>query len=147
MEDNVESPFSLENLPEHLRQLLEQESKHPSQPISFERIQMVQGLIEECLKQYMNLTEIIAVLHLKANVESSFTSLVLQKLEEQNKPFFTAYRARAKLKSQILEFNQLIEQDMQRGQLHGLPENSKDNVDVASLDTMMASQNITEPNS
>ena len=44
---------------------------------------------------------------------TSGTSLVWQKLEEQNPDFFMAYHVRVKLKDQVVLFNHLLEQQMQ----------------------------------
>ena len=46
----------------------------------------------------------------QAKIEPGFTSLVWQKLEEQNPDFFRAYYTRLRLKEQILLFNHLLEQ-------------------------------------
>ncbi|CAK9236414.1 unnamed protein product [Sphagnum troendelagicum] len=81
--------------------------------ISCEDIQLVQNLIERCLQLYMNQNEVITTLQYQAKIEPGFTSLVWQKLEEQNPEFFKAYYTRLKLKKQILLFNHLLEQQVQ----------------------------------
>jgi len=43
---------------------------------------------------------------------------VWQKLEEENEEFFKAYYARLVLKQQILQFNKLLDQQVQLMQLH-----------------------------
>ncbi|KAJ7548501.1 hypothetical protein O6H91_07G014600 [Diphasiastrum complanatum] len=89
--------------------------------VSCEDIQMVQNLIERCLQLYMNQKEVINTLLNQAKVEPGFTSLVWQKLEEQNMEFFRAYYTRLKLKRQIIIFNQLLEQHFQLLQKVYLP--------------------------
>jgi uncharacterized protein (TIGR01589 family) len=81
--------------------------------ISCEDIQLVQNLIERCLQLYMNQNEVITTLQYQAKIEPGFTSLVWQKLEEQNPEFFKAYYTRLKLKKQIMLFNHLLEQQVQ----------------------------------
>ncbi|XP_024387190.1 uncharacterized protein [Physcomitrium patens] len=81
--------------------------------ISCEDIQLVQNLIERCLQLYMNQSEVITTLQYQAKIEPGFTSLVWQKLEEQNPEFFKAYYTRLKLKKQIVLFNHLLEQQVQ----------------------------------
>lgn len=78
--------------------------------ISCEDIQLVQNLIERCLQLYMNQSEVITTLQYQAKIEPGFTSLVWQKLEEQNPDFFKAYYTRLKLKKQIVMFNHLLDQ-------------------------------------
>ncbi|KAJ7299225.1 hypothetical protein O6H91_Y270100 [Diphasiastrum complanatum] len=81
--------------------------------ISCEDIQLVQNLIERCLQLYMNQREVINTLLNQAKIEPGFTSLVWQKLEEQNADFFKAYYTRLKLKKHITLFNHLLEQQAQ----------------------------------
>ncbi|KAK3250729.1 hypothetical protein CYMTET_39905 [Cymbomonas tetramitiformis] len=76
-------------------------------------IQLVQNLIERCLQLYMTRTDVISTLQYQAKIEPGFTSLVWQKLEEQNPDFFRAYYTRLKLKDQIVLFNQVLEQHAQ----------------------------------
>jgi len=78
--------------------------------ISSQDIQLVQNLIERCLQLYMSQREVVATLQSQAKIEPGFTSLVWQKLEEQNPEFFRAYYTRLKLKDQIVVFNHLLEQ-------------------------------------
>uniref|UniRef100_A0A1D1XE53 Inositol monophosphatase 1 n=2 Tax=Anthurium amnicola TaxID=1678845 RepID=A0A1D1XE53_9ARAE len=77
--------------------------------VSREDIELVQNLIERCLVLYMNRNEVVAILKNRAKIEPGFTSLVWQKLEEENADFFKAYYVRLKLKKQILLFNNLLE--------------------------------------
>ncbi|PRW50967.1 hypothetical protein C2E21_5359 [Chlorella sorokiniana] len=80
--------------------------------ISQDDIQMVQNLIERCLQLYMTQNEVVSILQQQAKIEPSFTQLVWQKLEEQNLEFFRCYYTRLKLKSQIIMFNHLLEQQV-----------------------------------
>eukprot|EP00873_Tetraselmis_striata_P004588 jgi/Tetstr1/424852/TSEL_015355.t1 len=82
-------------------------------PISCEDIQKVQNLIEKCLQMYMSQAEVVNTLKTEAGTQPRFTTLVWQKLEEQNPEFFRAYYTRLKLKDQILLFNHLLEQQVQ----------------------------------
>ncbi|XP_020576805.1 uncharacterized protein LOC110022281 isoform X2 [Phalaenopsis equestris] len=77
--------------------------------VSREDIEFVQNLIERCLQLYMNRGEVVRTLSNRARIEPGFTSLVWQKLEEENSEFFRAYYTRLKLKKQIIMFNQLLE--------------------------------------
>ncbi|KAJ4760644.1 histidine-tRNA ligase [Rhynchospora pubera] len=72
-------------------------------------IQLVQNLIERCLQLYMNKKEVIDKLLALAKIEQSFTELVWQKLEEENRDFFNAYYVRLMLKNQIMVFNRLLD--------------------------------------
>lgn len=47
-------------------------------------------------------------LQAQAQVDPDFTSVVWQKLEEQNPSFFRAYSVQLQLKDQILAFNYLV---------------------------------------
>ncbi|CAI0374646.1 unnamed protein product [Linum tenue] len=76
-------------------------------------IQVVQNLIERCLQLYMNQQEVVQTLLDQAKIEPGFTELVWQKLEEENRDFFDAYRLRLMVKTQIMEFNKLLEQQAQ----------------------------------
>ncbi|XP_068664719.1 uncharacterized protein [Aristolochia californica] len=77
--------------------------------VSREDIELVQNLIERCLQLYMNRAEVVKTLLNRARIEPGFTSLVWQKLEEENVEFFRAYHIRLKLKKQIIMFNHLLE--------------------------------------
>ncbi|KQJ93222.1 uncharacterized protein LOC100833809 isoform X1 [Brachypodium distachyon] len=77
--------------------------------VSRQDIQLVQNLIERCLQLYMNQKEVIETLSFQAKIEPSFTELVWQKLEEENREFFKAYYVRLMLKNQIMVFNKLLE--------------------------------------
>ncbi|KAG0463951.1 hypothetical protein HPP92_019595 [Vanilla planifolia] len=77
--------------------------------VSREDIELVQNLIERCLQLYMNRGEVVRTLSSRARIEPGFTTLVWQKLEEENSEFFRAYYIRLKLKKQIIMFNHLLE--------------------------------------
>ncbi|XP_062218151.1 uncharacterized protein LOC133918328 [Phragmites australis] len=81
--------------------------------VSRQDIQLVQNLIERCLQLYMNQKEVVDTLSFHAKIEPSFTELVWQKLEEENREFFKAYYARLMLKNQIMVFNKLLEDQYQ----------------------------------
>ena len=81
--------------------------------ISCADIQYVQNLIERCLQQYMTRKDVVFALQYQARIEPGFTTLVWQKLEEQNPSFFMAYHVRVMLKDQVVLFNHLLEQQMQ----------------------------------
>ncbi|WOL05225.1 hypothetical protein Cni_G13952 [Canna indica] len=81
--------------------------------VSREDIQLVQNLIERCLQLYMNQKEVIDTLSMQAKIEPSFTQLVWQKLEEENREFFEAYHVRLILKNQIMVFNKLLEKQVE----------------------------------
>jgi uncharacterized protein (TIGR01589 family) len=57
----------------------------------------------------MNKGEVVRTLSNRARIEPGFTTLVWQKLEEENSEFFRAYYIRLKLKKQINMFNHLLE--------------------------------------
>lgn len=80
-----------------------------SRKVSREDIELVQNLIERCLQLYMNRGEVVRTLSSRARIEPGFTTLVWQKLEEENSEFFRAYYIRLKLKKQIILFNHLLE--------------------------------------
>ncbi|XP_077226979.1 uncharacterized protein LOC143860294 [Tasmannia lanceolata] len=84
-------------------------SSNESRKVSREDIELVQNLIERCLQLYMNKGEVVKTLLSRAMIEPGFTSLVWQKLEEENADFFRAYYTRLKLKKQIILFNHLLE--------------------------------------
>ncbi|KMZ66300.1 hypothetical protein ZOSMA_2G03150 [Zostera marina] len=81
--------------------------------VSREDIELVQNLIERCLQLYMNRAEVVKTLCNRARIESGFTTLVWQKLEEENPDFFRAYYIRLKLKKQIILFNHFLEHQYQ----------------------------------
>ncbi|XP_056844224.1 uncharacterized protein LOC130496286 isoform X1 [Raphanus sativus] len=81
--------------------------------VSRQDIQLVQNLIERCLQLYMNQKEVVETLLEQAKIEPGFTELVWQKLEEENREFFKAYYLRLMVKHQIMEFNKLLEQQVQ----------------------------------
>ncbi|KAG7549429.1 hypothetical protein ISN45_Aa06g003240 [Arabidopsis thaliana x Arabidopsis arenosa] len=80
--------------------------------VSREDIQLVQNLIERCLQLYMNQKEVVDTLLEQAKIEPGFTELVWQKLEEENREFFKAYYLRLMVKHQIMEYNKLLEQQI-----------------------------------
>ena len=84
--------------------------------VSRQDIQLVQNLIERCLQLYMNQKEVVETLLEQAKIEPGFTELVWQKLEEENREFFKAYYLRLMVKHQIMEFNKLLEQQVQHMQ-------------------------------
>lgn len=88
-------------------------SQGDDRQISCEDIQRVQNLIEKCLELYMTQDEVVNTLKSEASIQPRFTTLVWQKLEEQNPEFFRAYYTRLKLKDQIILFNHLLEQQVQ----------------------------------
>lgn len=84
-------------------------SSNDSRKVSRKDIELVQNLIERCLQLYMNRDEVVKTLLTRARIDPGFTTLVWQKLEEENADFFRAYYIRLKLKKQILLFNHLLE--------------------------------------
>ncbi|XP_019429116.1 PREDICTED: uncharacterized protein LOC109336754 isoform X2 [Lupinus angustifolius] len=84
-------------------------SSNDSKKVSRQDIELVQNLIERCLQLYMNKDEVVKTLLTRAKIDPGFTTLVWQKLEEENANFFRAYYIRLKLKKQILLFNHLLE--------------------------------------
>lgn len=84
-------------------------SSSDNRKVSREDIELVQNLIERCLQLYMNRGEVVRILSSRARIEPGFTTLVWQKLEEENADFFRAYYIRLKLKKQIILFNHLLE--------------------------------------
>ncbi|GAB4861601.1 hypothetical protein Ancab_036794 [Ancistrocladus abbreviatus] len=84
-------------------------SSNDGRKVSREDIELVQNLIERCLQLYMNRDEVVKTLLNRARIDPGFTTLVWQKLEEENAEFFRAYYIRLKLKKQIIMFNNLLE--------------------------------------
>ncbi|OWM68658.1 uncharacterized protein LOC116192049 [Punica granatum] len=84
-------------------------SSNENKKVSRQDIELVQNLIERCLQLYMNKDEVVKTLLHRARIDPGFTTLVWQKLEEENADFFRAYYIRLKLKKQILLFNHLLE--------------------------------------
>ncbi|GMH17306.1 hypothetical protein Nepgr_019147 [Nepenthes gracilis] len=84
-------------------------SSNDERKVSREDIELVQNLIERCLQLYMNRDEVVKTLLNRARIDPGFTTLVWQKLEEENAEFFRAYYIRLKLKKQIILFNHLLE--------------------------------------
>lgn len=65
---------------------------------------MEKGVLSRLLKQ----AEVIVALRSRGNIPPMLTSLVWQKLEEQNPDFFCAYNIYLQLKEQITAFNYLV---------------------------------------
>lgn len=84
-------------------------SSNDNRKVSRKDIELVQNLIERCLQLYMNRDEVVKTLLNRARIDPGFTTLVWQKLEEENADFFRAYYIRLKLKKQIILFNHLLE--------------------------------------
>ncbi|CAH9087341.1 unnamed protein product [Cuscuta epithymum] len=84
-------------------------SGNENRKVSREDIELVQNLIERCLQLYMNREEVVKTLLNRARIDPGFTTLVWQKLEEENADFFRAYYIRLKLKRHIILFNHLLE--------------------------------------
>ncbi|KAL1191596.1 hypothetical protein V5N11_003061 [Cardamine amara subsp. amara] len=84
-------------------------SSNDGRKVSRQDIELVQNLIERCLQLYMNRDEVVKTLLTRARIDPGFTTLVWQKLEEENAEFFRAYYIRLKLKKQIIVFNHLLE--------------------------------------
>ncbi|CAL1397735.1 unnamed protein product [Linum trigynum] len=84
-------------------------TSNDNKKVSRQDIELVQNLIERCLQLYMNKDEVVKTLLTRARIDPGFTTLVWQKLEEENADFFRAYYIRLKLKKQILLFNHLLE--------------------------------------
>lgn len=79
-----------------------------SRKVSSDEVQRVQQLIEQCLLAYMTLHETVYALQENSRIDPAFTTLVWQKLEEQNPDFFKAYYQRLKVKQQIVLFNYYV---------------------------------------
>nr|KJB49544.1 hypothetical protein B456_008G124700 [Gossypium raimondii] len=84
-------------------------SNNDGRKVSRQDIELVQNLIERCLQLYMTRDEVVKTLLTRARIDPGFTTLVWQKLEEENADFFSAYYVRLKLKKQIILFNHLLE--------------------------------------
>ncbi|GAV74881.1 A_thal_3526 domain-containing protein [Cephalotus follicularis] len=84
-------------------------SSNDSRKVSLQDIELVQNLIERCIQLYMNRDEVVKTLLTRARIDPEFTTLVWQKLEEENTDFFRAYHIRLELKKQVLLFNHLLE--------------------------------------
>ncbi|XP_011005531.1 PREDICTED: uncharacterized protein LOC105111776 isoform X2 [Populus euphratica] len=72
-------------------------------------IKIVQDLIERCLQLYMNKDEVVKTLLEQARIQPGFTSIVWNRLEQDNAGFFKAYYTKLVLKRQIAKFNELLE--------------------------------------
>jgi uncharacterized protein (TIGR01589 family) len=71
-------------------------------------IKVVQSLIESCLRNYLSESDTINELYLKHSLDPAIVSQVWNKLVDQNVEFFRAYVVRLKVKNQMIEFNNLI---------------------------------------
>ncbi|XP_020540729.1 uncharacterized protein LOC105648352 isoform X2 [Jatropha curcas] len=120
LEDSLEVKFSKQtshespsnqqnNSPEAVNSDPVSVSSNNSRKVTHRDIEIVQNLIERCLQLYMNRSEVVNTLLHQARIEPGFTTLVWQKLEEENPDFFKAYYMRLVLKKQIMVFNQLLE--------------------------------------
>lgn len=96
-------------------------SSNDNRKVSREDIELVQNLIERCLQLYMNRDEVVKTLLSRARIDPGFTTLVWQKLEEENADFFRAYYIRLKLKKQIILFNHLLEHQAHLTNYHVSP--------------------------
>lgn len=72
-------------------------------------IKIVQDLIERCFQLYMNKDEVVKTLFEQARIQPGFTSIVWNRLEQENAGFFKAYYTKLVLKKQIAKFNELLE--------------------------------------
>ncbi|XP_050385824.1 uncharacterized protein LOC126802262 isoform X1 [Argentina anserina] len=93
-------------------------SGNDNKKVSRQDIELVQNLIERCLQLYMNREEVVKTLLTRARIDPGFTTLVWQKLEEENADFFRAYYIRLKLKKQIILFNHLLEHHCHLSKYH-----------------------------
>ncbi|KAK9910204.1 hypothetical protein M0R45_034175 [Rubus argutus] len=93
-------------------------SGNDNKKVSRQDIELVQNLIERCLQLYMNRDEVVKTLLTRARIDPGFTTLVWQKLEEENADFFRAYYIRLKLKKQIILFNHLLEHHCHLSKFH-----------------------------
>ncbi|KAL2465934.1 Uncharacterized protein Adt_41785 [Abeliophyllum distichum] len=81
--------------------------------VSIQDIQLVQDLIERCMRLYMSQKEVVNTLLHQAEIKPGFTELVWQKLEAENQLFFKAYHLRLLVKDHILQFNDLLERQVE----------------------------------
>uniref|UniRef100_A0A5B7AU87 Uncharacterized protein n=1 Tax=Davidia involucrata TaxID=16924 RepID=A0A5B7AU87_DAVIN len=81
--------------------------------VSCQDMQLVQNLIEGCLQLYMSQEEVEKTLLVEEKIEPSLTELVWQKLEEENQGFFEAYSLRLIVKEQIINFNRLLDKQVE----------------------------------
>ncbi|KAF9667385.1 hypothetical protein SADUNF_Sadunf15G0017500 [Salix dunnii] len=72
-------------------------------------IKTVQDFIERCLQLYMSKDEVVKTLLQHARIQPGFTSIVWNRLEQENTEFFKAYYTKLVLKKQIAKFNELLE--------------------------------------
>ncbi|XP_052482553.1 uncharacterized protein LOC105788326 isoform X2 [Gossypium raimondii] len=118
----------------------------PVRRVSRQDIQLVQNLIERCLQLYMTQKEVVETLLAQAKIEPGFTELVWQKLEEENREFFQAYYLRLMVKQQIMEFNKLLEQQVQlMHQIHPSGVSSISNLNGPHLSQMPQNSSCCAP--
>ncbi|KAF3432859.1 hypothetical protein FNV43_RR23961 [Rhamnella rubrinervis] len=79
-----------------------------SATISF-RLNVVKNLIERCMQLYMTRNQVIDTLFEIARIERSFTEIVWQRLERDNRDFFEAYYVRLRVIEQVNTFNHLLQ--------------------------------------
>ncbi|KAL0459868.1 UNVERIFIED_CONTAM: hypothetical protein Slati_0614000 [Sesamum latifolium] len=83
-------------------------------------IQLVKNCIEWCIQNYMNKKEAINILNSQRNIEPRFTETVWERLERENQEFFNAYYVKLVVKDQILEFNRLLTEQVERMRQSGI---------------------------
>ena len=71
-------------------------------------ILIVQSLIERCLTFYATKEEVIEILEKKCGIDEVISSVIWDKLEQQNEEFFKEYHRRLKMKERIEAFNEEI---------------------------------------
>ena len=64
-------------------------------------ILIVQSLIERCLTLYATKEEVIEILEKKCGIDEVISSVIWDKLEQQNEEFFKEYHRRLKMKERI----------------------------------------------
>lgn len=69
---------------------------------------IVQSLIERCLTFYATKEEVIEILEKKCGIDEVISSVIWDKLEQQNEEFFKEYHRRLKMKERIEAFNEEI---------------------------------------
>ncbi|KAK1411031.1 hypothetical protein QVD17_37575 [Tagetes erecta] len=82
-----------------------------SRNVTFDEIDRVKYLIEQCILQYMKKKQVIDVLHQQHNIEPCVTKIIWQHLEKQNKSFFKNYYLRLAVLDQVNKFDYLVEKE------------------------------------
>ncbi|PIN06429.1 Angiotensin-converting enzyme 2 [Handroanthus impetiginosus] len=77
-------------------------------------LDMVKNGIERCMQNYMNKRETVNALLIQYKIEPWFTELVWGRLENENPEFFKAYYAKLLVKDQIMQFNRLLSEQVER---------------------------------